>query len=43
MPPSFDDASSWFGEFGPFYVGLHFSLPELPRFLEGEVPALHGP
>jgi chlorite dismutase len=37
----FDDASSWYGEFGPFYVGLHFSIPELPRFLEGEVPALH--
>jgi chlorite dismutase len=39
----FDDASSWFGEFGPFYVGLHFSLPELPRLLEGEVPALRRP
>jgi chlorite dismutase len=39
----FDDASSWYGEFGPFYVGLHFSLPELPRFLEGEVPVLHRP
>ena len=39
----FDDASSWYGEFGPFHVGLHFSLPELPRFLEGEVPLLHRP
>ncbi len=36
----FDEASSWYGEFGPFYVGLQFSKKELPRYLEGEVPAL---
>jgi chlorite dismutase len=36
----FDDASAWYAEFGPFYVGLQFSPSELPRFLEGEVPAL---
>jgi peroxiredoxin len=35
----FDEASSWYGEFGPFYVGLQFSPPELERYLEGEVPA----
>ena len=39
----FDEASAWYAEFGPFYVGLQFSLSELPRFLEGEVPALHKP
>jgi hydrogen peroxide-dependent heme synthase len=36
----FDEASAWYAEFGPFYVGLQFSPPELPRFLQGEVPAL---
>lgn len=36
----FDEASSWYGEFGPFYVGLQFSASELPRYLEGQVPAL---
>ena len=36
----FDEASSWYGEFGPFYVGLQFSASELPRYLEGDVPAL---
>ena len=25
----FDEASSWYGEFGPFYVGLQFSAEEL--------------
>lgn len=37
----FDEASAWYAEFGPFYVGLQFSPEELPRLLEGEVPALH--
>jgi chlorite dismutase len=37
----FDEASAWYAEFGAFYVGLQFSPSELPRFLEGEVPALH--
>jgi hydrogen peroxide-dependent heme synthase len=36
----FDEASAWYAEFGAFYVGLQFSAPELPRFLEGETPAL---
>jgi chlorite dismutase len=35
----FDEASAWYAEFGPFYVGLQFSPEELPRYLEGEVPA----
>jgi len=36
----FDEASAWYAEFGPFYVGLQFSPSELPRYLEGDVPAL---
>ncbi len=36
----FDDASAWYAEFGPFYVGLQFSPSELPKLLEGEVPKL---
>jgi len=36
----FDEASAWYAEFGPFYIGLQFSPSELPRFLEGEVPKL---
>jgi chlorite dismutase len=36
----FDRASAEFAEFGPFYVGLQFSAPELPKFLTGEAPAL---
>ena len=36
----FDEASAWYAEFGPFYVGLQFSPSELPRYLEGAVPAL---
>ena len=36
----FDEASAWYAEFGPFYVGLQFSPSELPKYLEGEVPAL---
>jgi peroxiredoxin len=36
----FDEASAWYAEFGPFYVGLQFSPAELPRYLEGEVPRL---
>lgn len=39
----FDEASSWYGEFGPFYVGLQFAPGELERYLEGEVPALVPP
>jgi hydrogen peroxide-dependent heme synthase len=36
----FDEASAWYAEFGPFYVGLQFSPSELPRYLDGEVPGL---
>jgi chlorite dismutase len=36
----FDEASSWYGEFGPFYTGLQFSASELPAYLEGQVPEL---
>jgi chlorite dismutase len=39
----FDEASVWYGEFGPFYTGLQFSPEELPRYLAGEVPAFHAP
>jgi peroxiredoxin len=39
----FDEASAWYAEFGPFYVGLQFSPAELPRYLEGAVPAFHPP
>jgi chlorite dismutase len=38
----FDEASAWYGEFGPFYTGLQFSASELPRYLEGEVPELRA-
>ena len=37
----FDEASAHYAEFGPFYTGLQFSPEELPRFLEGQVPALN--
>ena len=36
----FDEASAKYAEFGPFYTGLQFSLEELGKFLEGELPAL---
>ncbi len=36
----FDEASAWYAEFGPFYVGLQFSACELPKYLAGEVPKL---
>ena len=35
----FDEASAWYAEFGPFYIGLQFSPEELPKLLAGEVPA----
>ncbi len=38
----FDEASVWYGEFGPFYTGLQFSASELPAYLDGRVPALRG-
>jgi peroxiredoxin len=39
----FDEASAWYAEFGPFYVGLQFTPSELPKYLEGAVPAFHQP
>jgi peroxiredoxin len=37
----FDEASAAYGEFGPFYTGMQFSIAQLPVFLEGDVsPAL---
>ena len=36
----FDEASARFAEFGPFYVGMQFSVGELGKFLEGELPEL---
>ena len=38
----FDEASSWYGEFGPFWVGLQFSASELRRLLDGHTPSLGG-
>jgi len=38
----FDEASSWYGEFGPFWVGLQFSASELRRLLDGHTPSLSG-
>ena len=39
----FDEASAWYAEFGPFYVGLQFTPTELSMYLEGQVPAFHPP
>lgn len=37
----FDEASSRYGEFGPFYNGLQFSVMEFPVFLKGDaIPRL---
>jgi chlorite dismutase len=36
----FDEASSRFAEFGPFYVGLQFAPSELPTLLDGRLPDL---
>jgi len=36
----FDEASAWYAEFGPFYIGLQFVAEELPQLLAGEVPQL---
>jgi len=38
----FDEASSWYGEFGPFLTGLQFSAPELHRLLDGHTPGFSG-
>lgn len=36
----FDEASSHYGQFGAFYVGLRFPAAKLGTFLEGETPNL---
>ncbi|MBI3024575.1 MAG: heme-dependent peroxidase [Candidatus Tectomicrobia bacterium] len=36
----FDEASVWYGEFGPFYTGIRVPPRELPRLFAGRVPAL---
>ena len=33
----FDPASSWFAEFGPFYVGIHVEPGSVPALLEGRL------
>ena len=35
----FDEASAKFAEFGPFYVGLQFSMTQLVKFLAGALPS----
>lgn len=35
----FDEASAKFAEFGPFYVGLQFSMAQLGKFLAGDLPS----
>jgi chlorite dismutase len=39
----FDEASSWYGEFGAFYTGLQFPASELGAYLEGRLPRLSNP
>jgi peroxiredoxin len=36
----FDEASAWYGEFGPFLVGLQFAAAGLAGWLTGETPPL---
>jgi len=38
----FDEASSWYGEFGPFLTGLQFSARELHQLLDGHTPGFSG-
>ena len=33
----FDAASSWFAEFGPFYVGVHVAPADFPAWLDGRL------
>jgi chlorite dismutase len=34
----FDEASAWYGEFGPFWVGLRLSTDDLGEVLSGRLP-----
>lgn len=36
----FDEASAVYAEFGPFYVGLQFAVPNFADFLNGRTPKL---
>ncbi|MEK6712300.1 MAG: hydrogen peroxide-dependent heme synthase [Nitrospinota bacterium] len=36
----FDEATVWYGEFGPFYAGIRVPPRELPQLFAGRVPAL---
>jgi hydrogen peroxide-dependent heme synthase len=38
----FDEASAWYGEFGPFLTGLQFSAAGLAGLLSGETPPLQA-
>jgi chlorite dismutase len=34
----FDPTTSWFGEFGPFYIGVRVDPPAIEELLEGRLP-----
>jgi chlorite dismutase len=36
----FDEASAWYAEFGPFYVGLQFAPAAIVELLDGRLPSL---
>jgi len=38
----FDEASVWYGEFGPFYTGIRILPRQLPQLFSGKIPALEG-
>ena len=39
----FDEASVWYGEFGPFYTGLRIMPHHLKNMFRGKIPALETP
>ena len=39
----FDEASVWYGEFGPFYAGLRVMPHHLKSIFRGQVPSLEAP
>ena len=39
----FDEASAWYAEFGPFYVGLQFSAVRAAEVPRGRGPGRSGP
>ena len=38
----FDEATVWYGEFGPFYAGLRMAPADLPAYFDGKLPAWKG-